>query len=86
MESQNESNNKGKNTFDKGNTTNIPTFAAIKHQIHKYVFYMRLNNIKKAFLVSAALLSTMSMSAAERFVSFKQDEQLPNQPSSSRRS
>lgn len=32
---------------------------------------MRLNNIKKAFLVSAALLSTMSMSAAERFVSFK---------------
>ena len=35
MESQNETNNKGKNTFDKGNTTNIPTFAAIKHQIHK---------------------------------------------------
>ena len=39
---------------------------------------MRLNNIKKAFLVSAALLSTMSMSAAERFVSFKQGDLLIN--------
>lgn len=39
---------------------------------------MRLNNIKKAFLVSAALLSAMSMSAAERFVSFKQGDLLIN--------
>ena len=41
-------------------------------------FYMRLNNIKKAFLASAALLSAMSMSAAERFVSFKQGDLLIN--------
>ena len=39
---------------------------------------MRLNNIKKAFLASAALLSTMSMSAAERFVSFQQGDLLIN--------
>ena len=39
---------------------------------------MRLNNIKKAFLVSAALLSAMSMSAAERFVSFLQGDLLIN--------
>ena len=39
---------------------------------------MRLNNIKKAFLASAALLSAMSMSAAERFVSFKQGDLLIN--------
>lgn len=39
---------------------------------------MRLNNIKKAFLVSAALLSAMSMSAAERFVSFQQGDLLIN--------
>ena len=39
---------------------------------------MRLNNIKKAFLVSAALLSAMSMSAAERFVSFQQGDLLVN--------
>ena len=39
---------------------------------------MRLNNIKKAFLASAALLSTMSMSAAERFVSFQQGDLLVN--------
>ena len=39
---------------------------------------MRLNNIKKVFLASAALLSAMSMSAAERFVSFKQDDLLIN--------
>ena len=41
-------------------------------------FYMRLNNIKKAFLASAALLSAMSMSAAERFVSFQQGDLLVN--------
>ncbi len=57
---------------------NIPTFAAIKQQIHKHIFYMRLNNIKKAFLASAALLSAMSMSAAERFVSFQQGDLLIN--------
>ena len=39
---------------------------------------MRLNDIKKAFLASAALLSAMSMSAAERFVSFKQGDLLIN--------
>lgn len=39
---------------------------------------MRLNNIKKAFLASAALVSAMSMSAAERFVSFKQGDLLIN--------
>lgn len=39
---------------------------------------MRLNNIKKAFLASAALLSAMSMSAAERFVSFQQGDLLIN--------
>ena len=39
---------------------------------------MRLNDIKKAFLVSAALLSAMSMSAAERFVSFQQGDLLIN--------
>jgi hypothetical protein len=37
-----------------------------------------LNNIKKAFLASAALLSAMSMSAAERFVSFQQGDLLIN--------
>ena len=57
---------------------NIPTFAAIKQQIYKHIFYMRLNNIKKVFLASAALLSAMSMSAAERFVSFKQGDLLIN--------
>lgn len=39
---------------------------------------MRLNNIKKVFLASSALLSAMSMSAAERFVSFKQGDLLIN--------
>lgn len=39
---------------------------------------MRLNNIKKVFLASAALLSAMSMSAAERFVSFQQGDLLIN--------
>ena len=39
---------------------------------------MRLNNIKKAFLASAALFSAMSMSAAERFVSFQQGDLLIN--------
>lgn len=57
---------------------NIPTFAAIKQQIHKHIFYMRLNNIKKVFLAFSALLSAMSMSAAERFVSFKQGDLLIN--------
>ena len=39
---------------------------------------MRLNDIKKAFLASATLLSAMSMSAAERFVSFQQGDLLVN--------
>lgn len=39
---------------------------------------MRLNDIKKAFLASAALLSAMSMSTAERFVSFQQGDLLIN--------
>lgn len=39
---------------------------------------MRLNDIKKAFLASAALLSAMSMCAAERFVSFQQGDLLIN--------
>ena len=39
---------------------------------------MRLNDIKKAFLASAALLSAMSMSAADRFVSFQQGDLLIN--------
>lgn len=39
---------------------------------------MRLNDIKKTFLASAALLSAMSMSAAERFVSFQQGDLLVN--------
>ena len=39
---------------------------------------MRLNNIKKVFLASAALLSAMSMSAADRFVSFQQGDLLIN--------
>lgn len=39
---------------------------------------MRLNNIKKAFLASAALLSAMSMSAADRFLSFQQGDLLIN--------
>lgn len=39
---------------------------------------MRLNDIKKAFLASAALLSAMSMGAAERFVSFQQGDLLIN--------
>lgn len=39
---------------------------------------MRLNDIKKAFLASATLLSAMSMSAAERFVSFQQGDLLIN--------
>lgn len=39
---------------------------------------MRLNDIKKAFLASAALLSAMSTSAAERFVSFQQGDLLIN--------
>ena len=39
---------------------------------------MRLNDIKKAFLASAALLSAMSMNAAERFVSFQQGDLLIN--------
>ena len=39
---------------------------------------MKLNNIKQTFLASAALLSTMSMSAADRFVNFKQGDLLLN--------
>lgn len=37
---------------------------------------MKLNNIKQTFLASAALLSTISMSAADRFVNFKQGDLL----------
>lgn len=39
---------------------------------------MKLNNIKRTFLTSAALLSTISMSAADRFVDFKQGDLLLN--------
>ena len=39
---------------------------------------MKLNNIKQTFLTSAALLSTISMSAADRFVDFKQGDLLLN--------
>ena len=39
---------------------------------------MKLNNIKRTFLASAALLSTISMSAADRFVNFKQGDLLLN--------
>ena len=39
---------------------------------------MKLNNIKRTFLASAALLTTISMSAADRFVDFKQGDLLLN--------
>ena len=39
---------------------------------------MKLNNIKRTFLASTALLSTISMSAADRFVNFKQGDLLLN--------
>lgn len=39
---------------------------------------MKLNNIKQTFLASAALLSTISMSAADKFVDFKQGDLLLN--------
>lgn len=39
---------------------------------------MKLNNIKRTFLTSAALLSTINMSAADRFVNFKQEDLLLN--------
>lgn len=39
---------------------------------------MKLNNIKRTFLTSTALLSTISMSAADRFVDFKQGDLLLN--------
>lgn len=39
---------------------------------------MKLNNIKRTFLSGAALLSTISMSAADRFVDFKQGDLLLN--------
>ena len=39
---------------------------------------MKLNNIKQTFLASATLLSTISMSAADRFVNFKQGDLLLN--------
>ena len=39
---------------------------------------MKLNNIKQTFLAGAALLSTISMSAADRFVDFKQGDLLLN--------
>lgn len=39
---------------------------------------MKLNNIKRTFLASATLLSTISMSAADRFVDFKQGDLLLN--------
>lgn len=39
---------------------------------------MKLNNIKQTFLASTALLSTISMSAADRFVNFKQGDLLLN--------
>lgn len=39
---------------------------------------MKLNNIKQTFLAGATLLSTISMSAADRFVDFKQGDLLLN--------
>ena len=39
---------------------------------------MKLNNIKRTFLAGAALLSTISMSAADRFVNFEQGDLLLN--------
>lgn len=39
---------------------------------------MKLNNIKQTFLAGAALLSTISMSAADKFVNFKQGDLLLN--------
>ena len=39
---------------------------------------MKLNNTKRTFLAGAALLSTISMSAADRFVDFKQGDLLLN--------
>ena len=39
---------------------------------------MKQNNIKRTFLASAALLTTISMSAADRFVNFKQGDLLLN--------
>ena len=39
---------------------------------------IRLNNIKKTFFVGAAVLSSMSMNAADRFVSFLQGDLLLN--------
>lgn len=39
---------------------------------------MKLNNIKRTFLAGASLLSTISMSAADRFVNFKQGDLLLN--------
>ena len=39
---------------------------------------MKLNNIKRTFLASAALLTTISISAADRFVNFKQGDLLLN--------
>lgn len=39
---------------------------------------MKLNNIKRTFLASAALLTPISMSAADRFVNFKQGDLLLN--------
>lgn len=39
---------------------------------------MKLNNIKQTFLAGAALLSTISMSAADRFVNFEQGDLLLN--------
>lgn len=39
---------------------------------------MKQNNIKRTFLASAALLSTISMSAADRFVDFEQGDLLLN--------
>ena len=39
---------------------------------------MKLNNIKRTFLASATLLTTISMSAADRFVNFKQGDLLLN--------
>lgn len=39
---------------------------------------MKLNNIKQTFLAGAALLSTISMSAADRFVDFEQGDLLLN--------
>ena len=46
---------------------------------NKNNLYMKPNNIKKTILASIALLSSINMNAADRFVSFQQGDLLINQ-------